>query len=74
MGQLVNGKWQIENVLADKNGSFKRKESSFRNFIGKGTKFQPEKNRYLLYVSLACPWASRALIMRKLKGLDVLYH
>ena len=70
MGQLVNGKWQIENVLADKDGSFKRKESSFRNFIKKGTKFQPEKNRYLLYVSLACPWASRALIMRKLKGLD----
>lgn len=43
MGQLVNGKWQIENVLADKDGSFKRKESSFRNFIKKGTKFQPEK-------------------------------
>ncbi len=59
-------------------GSFKRKESLFRNWITQdgsagisGTSgFMPEKDRYHLYVSLACPWANRTLIMRNLKGLQ----
>ncbi|KZP11876.1 hypothetical protein FIBSPDRAFT_961941 [Athelia psychrophila] len=51
-------------------GSFKRPASSFRNTIEKGGKFEVEKDRYHLYVSYACPWATRALIVRKLKGLD----
>ncbi|KZP01982.1 hypothetical protein FIBSPDRAFT_880647 [Athelia psychrophila] len=51
-------------------GSFKRAASSFRNTIEKGGKFDVEKDRYHLYVSYACPWATRALIVRKLKGLD----
>ncbi|KAL1746727.1 glutathione S-transferase [Schizophyllum fasciatum] len=58
---------------ADKNeqdGSFQRPASSFRNFIEKGGKFAPERDRYHLYVSYACPWATRALIVRKLKGLE----
>ncbi|WVR09770.1 hypothetical protein IAU60_006846 [Kwoniella sp. DSM 27419] len=55
---------------ADKSGSFKRQVSSFRDVIEKGGKFAPEKGRYHLYVSLACPWAHRALIVRKLKGLE----
>jgi glutathionyl-hydroquinone reductase len=55
------------NILnwADKTGEFKRQVSSFRDkiseFVG---------GRYRLYVSLACPWAHRTLIMRKLKGLE----
>lgn len=51
-------------------GSFQRKESFFRNWITKDGEFQPEKGRYHLYVSLACPWANRTLIMRNLKGLQ----
>lgn len=55
--------------FADKDGSFKRKPSSFRNTIVKGGQFAPEIGRYHLYVSYACPWASRTLIVRVLKGL-----
>ena len=59
----------------DKSGEFKRQESSFRNFISSSDSssspsFPPEKGRYHLYVSYACPWATRALIVRKLKGLE----
>ncbi|KAF9269615.1 hypothetical protein L218DRAFT_953243 [Marasmius fiardii PR-910] len=54
----------------DSEGSFKRAAASFRDFIAKGGKFEPAKDRYHLYVSYACPWATRALIVRKLKGLE----
>ncbi|KAI9830617.1 MAG: hypothetical protein M1819_005427 [Sarea resinae] len=56
----------------DKSGEFKRGQSQFRNFISKepGAEFPAEKDRYHLYVSYACPWAHRALITRKLKGLE----
>ncbi|KAA8636471.1 hypothetical protein SMACR_01776 [Sordaria macrospora] len=57
----------------DKSGEFKRQDSSFRNFISSSdpsSPFPPEKGRYHLYVSYACPWATRALIVRKLKGLE----
>lgn len=59
-------------------GKFQRSASAFRNWLtadgapgptGKGG-FAAEKDRYHLYVSLACPWAHRTLIMRKLKGLE----
>ncbi|OCF40093.1 glutathione S-transferase Gst3 [Kwoniella heveanensis CBS 569] len=55
---------------ANKEGSFKRQVSSFRDVIEPNGKFAPEKGRYHLYVSLACPWAHRTLIVRKLKGLE----
>ncbi|KAG8527467.1 uncharacterized protein KY384_007619 [Bacidia gigantensis] len=57
---------------ADKSGEFKRGASQFRNWISKkpGSEFPPEKGRYHLYVSYACPWAHRTLIVRKLKGLE----
>lgn len=78
---LVDGKW-MENwqpvQKADKDGRFVRQTSSFRNWItpdgapgptGEGG-FKAEPGRYRLYVALICPWASRALIARKLKRLD----
>ncbi|VVT50332.1 uncharacterized protein SAPINGB_P002710 [Magnusiomyces paraingens] len=63
---------QTSGNFADKDGQFKRQVSSFRDFISRepGAKFPPEKNRYHLYVSYACPWAHRTLITRKLKGLE----
>ncbi|GAA5851572.1 hypothetical protein JCM5353_008965 [Sporobolomyces roseus] len=55
---------------ASKDGEFRRQQSTFRDAIEKNGQFPPEKGRYVLYVSLACPWAHRALIVRKLKGLE----
>lgn len=55
---------------ASKDGQFKRLPSKFRNHIDKNGEHPPEKGRYTLYVSLACPWAHRTLIVRKLKGLE----
>ncbi len=78
---LVNGIWQNNwhPVQAkDEQGRFVRQTSTFRNWItpdgapgptGTGG-YGAEKGRYRLYVALICPWASRTLIARKLKGLD----
>ncbi len=78
---LVNGKWAADwhPVQAkDEKGGFVRQISSFRNWVtpdgrpgptGDGG-FAAEAGRYRLYVALICPWASRALIGRALKGLE----
>jgi len=60
----------IGKMPTEKDGSFKRADAAFRNWIEKGGKFEPKKGRYHLYVSYACPWATRTLITRKLKGLE----
>jgi len=56
----------------DEKGSFKRKPVSFTNkvTVDGSSGFKAEANRYHLYVSLACPWAHRTLIVRRLKGLE----
>jgi glutathionyl-hydroquinone reductase len=53
-------------------GSFRRQESSFRNFVSadNSTGFPLERDRYHLYVTRACPWAHRTLIGRRLMGLE----
>ena len=52
------------------NGSFKRQKSIFRSIIDEESQYKPEKGRYHLYLSYACPWAHRTLIVRELKELD----
>ena len=56
----------------DGKGAFVRQQSAFRGFVSAdgSSEFPAEAGRYHLYVSLACPWASRAVIFRKLKGLE----
>jgi putative glutathione S-transferase len=81
MGLLQNGKWVDQWYNTEEGGGeFVRKAPQFRNWItsdgspgptGEGG-FQAEPGRYHLYVSLACLWAHRTLIIRTLKGLDAL--
>lgn len=58
--------------FADKDGRFRRPDSKFRNWISSepGAQFPPEKDRYVMYLNLGCPWAHRANIVRSLKGLE----
>ena len=53
-------------------GAFERQDDAFRNWVTEdgSSGFAAEPERYHLYVSLACPWAHRTIIMRKLKGLE----
>lgn len=79
MGLLIDGSWHDQWYDTGKTGGrFQRQDSRFRNWItpdgapgpsGEGG-FAAEPGRYHLYVSLACPWAHRTLIFRKLKGLE----
>ena len=71
MGVMIDGKWHRQSIaeLSD-GGSFKRSETSFRDWITPDGEFPAQAGRYRLYVSLACPWAHRTLIMRALKGLQ----
>ncbi|TFF20470.1 glutathione S-transferase family protein [Jiella endophytica] len=79
MGLLVDGKWQDKWYDTKKTGgSFERTTTTFRNWITPDGSpgpdgqrgFPAEAGRYHLYVSLACPWAHRTLIARKLKKLE----
>ncbi len=79
MGLLQDGKW-VDQWYDTKStgGHFKRKASSFRNWITTDgaagpsgvAGFKAEQDRYHLYISHACPWAHRTMIFRALKGLE----
>ncbi len=81
MGLLVDGKWKDQWYdTSTSGGRFLRSTSQFRHWVtadgspgpsGEGG-FAAEADRYHLYVSLACPWAHRTLILRALKGLQEL--
>lgn len=79
MGLLVNGEWKDQWYdTKSTGGRFIRKDSQFRDWVTpngeagpEGQKGVPaEKGRYHLYISLACPWASRVYMVRQLKGLE----
>ncbi len=80
MGLLVDGQWQDRWYENSKAGEFQREQAQRRGWItpdgSSGPDGQPavpaQAGRYHLYVSLACPWAHRTLIYRKLKGLEPL--
>ncbi len=79
MGLLIEGRWHDQWYDTKKNkGEFVRSESQFRHWVtadgrpgpsGVG-EFEAKAGRYHLFVSLACPWAHRTLILRQLKGLQ----
>jgi putative glutathione S-transferase len=72
MGKLVDGVWLNEWYSSDPRGHFVRDETRFHNTVmahGESG-FSAEAGRYHLYVSLACPWAHRTLIGRRLKRLE----
>src|SRR5271166_3809838 len=79
MGLLVEGQWRdVWYDTKSTRGRFVRKDAAFRNWVtadgsagssGVGG-FKAEAGRYHLYVSLACPWAHRTMILRALKKLD----
>lgn len=63
--------WASVDSEVSEGGAWKRQTSAFRNWITpESEEFPPEAGRYHLYVSLACPWAHRAIIVRKLRGLS----
>ena len=79
MGKLIDGEWHdVWYETAKTKGAFVRQDASFRSWVTKDGAagpsgvdgFAAESGRYHLYVSLACPWAHRALILRALKGLE----
>jgi putative glutathione S-transferase len=79
MGRLINGHWHDQWYDTESTrGAFERESAQLRNWVtpdglpgpsGRGG-FAAESGRYHLYVSLACPWAHRTLIFRKIKGLE----
>jgi putative glutathione S-transferase len=82
-GMLVDGQWVQDWRLPETtgpDGAFVRESSGFRNWVTPDgaagpmgrTAFPATSGRYHLYVALSCPWASRVLIARRIKGLEQL--
>lgn len=81
MGMLIDGEWHTDAAgFAEGDGTFRRRAAVYRHWITADGRPGPtgvgglraEAGRYILYVSLACPWAHRTLIFRAIKGLSAL--
>ena len=80
MGLLIEGRWHDQWYESSADGAFQREQAQRRHWVtadgqagpSGDSGFKAEAGRYHLYVSLACPWAHRTLILRKLKGLESL--
>jgi len=73
MGLLIEGRWADQWYdTKSTGGRFVRQDSAFRNRVTAdgSSGFKAEPGRYHLYVSYACPWAHRTLIVRALKRLE----
>ena len=78
MGIMVDGKWRADGTFPTTQGHFVRAQTGFRHWVTRSGEpgptgdggFKAEPGRYHLYISLACPWAHRTLIFRRLKRLD----
>jgi len=73
MNMLVDGEWRTDAYEATNDeGEFERSETTFHDRVedDPDARFRPEAGRYHLYVSYACPWAHRTLLVRSLKGLE----
>ena len=72
MGKLVEGQWVETSIItSDTSGRYDRQPRTFRDVISiDHPEFKPETGRYHLYISYACPWATRTLIYRSLKELE----
>jgi putative glutathione S-transferase len=72
LGMLVEGEWTTHGIPKDRDGRFVRAETSFRDWVTAdgSSGYKAEPGRYHLYLASACPWAHRAALLRKLKGLE----
>lgn len=73
MGLLIEGKWHDRWYdTSESGGHFVRVDAAFRDWVTAdgSSKYPAQPGRYILYTSLACPWAHRTLIFRKLKKLE----
>lgn len=68
-GILVDGRWEVRPYRSDEAGRFERQKTLFHGHVGSEA-FPLAAGRYRLYVSHACPWAHRTMIVRALMGLE----
>ncbi len=67
MGMLIDGEWTVRDFPRNEAGEFTRLPTTFRNQVDSQ---ELEVGRYALYISHACPWAHRCVIVRALRGLE----